>query len=267
MSDPSDANINAPVFEKLDPVFSRRNASNCCGYLLPHIKPDSHILDVGCGTGFLTLSLARLVPQGRIIGIDIHEPALVQARHLAAQHNITNVEFRHCDAQDLTTFADGAFDVAHAHMAMMHLPRPVDALREMRRVVKPGSGLVAIRDLAAVALVAAAPAMQRAYTLFQQMAREAGAEPEGGRFSHVWAHEAGFAWEKMEMSSAGWEFSGPEGRRVFAESVKLSLRGLAIKLGRATASEMDEVAREWEEWERKDDARFMGLDGQVLCWK
>ena len=54
-------------------VFNRRTAEACATHLLPYIKPHFRILDVGCGPGSIALDLARLVPEGHVVGVDISE--------------------------------------------------------------------------------------------------------------------------------------------------------------------------------------------------
>src|SRR5215510_4273080 len=98
-----------------------RTAENSAGYLLPRLAPDARVLDVGCGPGTITADLAALVPGGYVTGID-------------AAGDVYRLDF-----------ADGTFDVVHAHQVLQHLTDPVAALREMRRVCRPG-GLVAARD-------------------------------------------------------------------------------------------------------------------------
>ena len=67
-----------------------------------------------------------------------------QAAALAAERGVQNVEFVAGNIYDLD-FEDETFDVVHAHQVLQHLTDPVAALREMRRVAKPG-GIVAVRD-------------------------------------------------------------------------------------------------------------------------
>jgi hypothetical protein len=69
------------------------------------------------------------------------------------------------------------------------------------------------------------------------------------------------------MSCGAWEFSGPAGRRVWVEGAKASMRTVAVGGGYATDAEIDEIAAAWEEWGKHEGARFMGLDGQILCFK
>ncbi|RHZ62442.1 class I SAM-dependent methyltransferase [Aspergillus thermomutatus] len=121
-----------------------RTAANSAAYLLPHLRPDMRILDVGCGPGTITVDLARLVPNGHITGLERAPEVLPQARALAASHSLTNIDFVAGDANALP-FADGTFDLVLCHQVLQHVRDPVHILREMRRVAKVG-GLVAARE-------------------------------------------------------------------------------------------------------------------------
>ncbi len=119
-----------------------RTAENSAAYLLPHLAPDAKVLDVGCGPGTITMGLADRVPQGHVTGIDAAPEIIEQARE--AGRRPANLDFATGDVYALD-YPDDAFDVVHAHQVLQHLGDPVRALREMRRVTKPG-GLVAVRD-------------------------------------------------------------------------------------------------------------------------
>src|SRR5256886_2636110 len=121
-----------------------RTAENSAGYLLPRLAPDARVLDVGCGPGTITADLAARVPGGDVTGIDAAADVLAQARQEAERRGLDNVRFDTGDVYHLD-FADGTFDVVHAHQVLQHLTDPGAALREMRRGCRPG-GLVAARD-------------------------------------------------------------------------------------------------------------------------
>ena len=101
------------------------------------LPEDGAILDVGCGTGSLTLSLAER-RRGRVGGIDIAAPYIAFARDRPAAER---ADFAVGDACNLP-YADRHFAASLAQLALNFVPDPVLAVREMRRVVRPG-GVVA----------------------------------------------------------------------------------------------------------------------------
>ena len=121
-----------------------RTAENSAAYLLPHVQPNARLLDVGCGPGTITVDLARLAPDGIVVGIDRSEGVLAEARAAAAAAGVTNLEIAVGDVYSLG-YGDDSFDVVHAHQVLQHLSDPVAALREMGRVCRP-DGVVAVRD-------------------------------------------------------------------------------------------------------------------------
>lgn len=108
---------------------------------LSHLDQTSKILDCGVGTGAFSLALLESVGQPvHISGVDISYPMLIQA-----QQNLKN----RCASLDLRCgnigrlpFADETFDaVIFAHV-LEHMAEPVETLREMNRVLKPGAPLI-----------------------------------------------------------------------------------------------------------------------------
>ncbi len=97
------------------------------------------ILDVGCGTGSQTIALADAVPHAEVIGVDGDPDALARARARGAGRAITWVE---AFAQELP-LDDDAVDCVTASLLLHHLSPPtrLAALREMRRVLRPGGRL------------------------------------------------------------------------------------------------------------------------------
>ncbi|KAM0449155.1 hypothetical protein ACHAO4_007817 [Trichoderma viride] len=131
----------------------RRKAESDAAFLLPHIKPTDHILDVGCGPGTITTSFLKYASEGTIVGIDISQDVLQMAKTLAAEANIPtqgpgSVTFEDGNVVDGLAYPDNTFDVVFASQVIGHMPAPdtpLKALTEMRRVLKPG-GILATRD-------------------------------------------------------------------------------------------------------------------------
>jgi 2-polyprenyl-3-methyl-5-hydroxy-6-metoxy-1,4-benzoquinol methylase len=96
------------------------------------------VLEVGCGSGNMACWVAEQVGgTGSVIGIDNSAWQIDQARKQAAARGLENVEFQVADAYS-PRLADGSFDLAFCRLVLMHLTHPVDALRAMRSLVKPG---------------------------------------------------------------------------------------------------------------------------------
>jgi ubiquinone/menaquinone biosynthesis C-methylase UbiE len=88
--------------------------------------------------------VAALVAPGEVVGVD-REPGQVDlARRRAGERGLVNARFAAGSLYALP-FPDAAFDAAYAHTVLQHVREPLRALREIRRVLKPG-GLLGLRD-------------------------------------------------------------------------------------------------------------------------
>jgi SAM-dependent methyltransferase len=243
-----------------------RTAENSVGYLLPHLKPDMSILDVGCGPGTITASLAGYLPRGHVTGVDAVPEIVEQARDLTRDHG--NLEFTTGDVYALD-YPDDTFSVVHAHQVLQHLGDPVRALREMRRVTKPG-GLVAARDADYGAMVwyPGLPVLDGWLALYRKVARANGGEPDAGRRMHAWAREAGLG--DITVSTSTWTYATPEERTWWGglwadRTVKSSYAANATGGGHATHEELERIADGWRAWAADPDGWFAVIHGEILC--
>lgn len=93
------------------------------------------VLDVGTGTGHTAFAFARKAAE--VTAIDVTPEMIAAAREAAAEGGIANVRFDVGDAASLP-YGDGAFDLVVCRHAAHHFPEPERALREVRRVLRPG---------------------------------------------------------------------------------------------------------------------------------
>ncbi|HEY3478408.1 MAG TPA: class I SAM-dependent methyltransferase [Streptomyces sp.] len=105
------------------------------------ITADDHVLDVGCGTGHVTLLAARQAGRGHVVGVDLSVPMLERARADAVAQDITNVRFEQGDAQ-VHPFPDAGFDVVISRGGVMFFEDAVAAFTNIRRGLRPGGRLV-----------------------------------------------------------------------------------------------------------------------------
>jgi ubiquinone/menaquinone biosynthesis C-methylase UbiE len=101
------------------------------------------VLEVAPGPGYLAIEMARLA-RLRVTGLDISRTMVEIARENAAAAGVS-VDFHHGDATEMP-FAEGSFDLIVCQAAFKNLKRPVSALNEIHRVLRPG-GRAVIQDL------------------------------------------------------------------------------------------------------------------------
>lgn len=102
------------------------------------VAPGQNVLDVACGTGIVTRTIADLLGgDGEVVGLDLNDSMLTVARRVRP-----DIEWRQGDVGDIP-FPDGQFDVVTCQMALMFFPDRIRALSEMARVAKAG-GTVAV---------------------------------------------------------------------------------------------------------------------------
>jgi protein-L-isoaspartate O-methyltransferase len=105
--------------------------------------PGSLVLEAGCGVGAQTKIIAAKNPDSRFLSIDISEESLKTAKDTIVSLGIHNVEFKQSDIYNLP-FKDETFDSVIVCFVLEHLHKPVQALMELKRVLKKGGTMIAI---------------------------------------------------------------------------------------------------------------------------
>jgi ubiquinone/menaquinone biosynthesis C-methylase UbiE len=111
------------------------------GLVLGHLPPipmGARILEIGCGRGGFSIRLANL-GEYEVVGADFSEAAITHAR--ARARGRKNLLFELQDIQNLT-YDSASFDLVISCETIEHVPRPLDALHELARVLAPGGRLL-----------------------------------------------------------------------------------------------------------------------------
>ena len=228
--------------------------------LKSRLAPGMKILDVGCGTGFLSVQLAQAVWPGAVYGIDIEQQEIDRAQSIASGFERCNVEFQVADALALP-FEDDYFDLVYCSGLFLYMPDTTTALSEAKRVLRPG-GAIYCRDVMAESsfIHPDLGSMRRAWEMFEDLLAADDGHPDVARDMKLHLLKAGFA--DIEVSASiemyqtpeeteffygltrGWFLSGP------AESAK--------EYGAATDRLLRTIQSELEEW-RNHPAALAGL--------
>lgn len=109
------------------------------------VGPGMRVLDVGCGTGDVSLLALRLVgPTGEVVGVDREAQMIEAARKRAGDLGLANVRFVRSDFRELGA-AEGVFDAVVGRLVLMYQADAADAVRRLRSAVRPG-GLMAFQE-------------------------------------------------------------------------------------------------------------------------
>jgi SAM-dependent methyltransferase len=247
---------------------SWRTVANSAAYLLPKLEAGLTLLDVGCGPGTITVDLARRLAPGRVVGIDASADVIEQAAGLAVDEGAHNAVFQVGDLYSLD-FPDDSFDIVHAHQVLQHVANPVAAMREIRRVLKPG-GLFAARDVdyGGVSWYPLLPGLATWMTVYRDVHYWNGGDPDAGRALRAWAHLAGFS--DVVSSASIWCFASDSEREWWGESwavraTESNFAAHAIEAGVAGLADLHAIAEAWRSWAKNPDGWFGMPHGEILA--
>lgn len=245
----------------------RRTAEDCCAYLLPSLRGDEELLDVGCGPGTITVGLARHLPRGRVTAVDPAPEAVAETRRHVAESGLTSVEVLQADVHTVTL--DRRVDVAHAHQVLQHVTDPAATLRAMAALVRPG-GTIAVRDADydAMSWWPRLPVLDEWRALYRATAHALGAEPDAARMLPGWARAAGLT--EVRPSLGTWLFATPADRESWSDmwvrrTTESSFATHALRLGLADASDLARIAEGWRVWGAHPDGWLAIVHGQLLA--
>jgi ubiquinone/menaquinone biosynthesis C-methylase UbiE len=155
--------------------------------------PDgSSVLEAGCGVGAQTVTLASNSPKAVITSIDVSAASVAEARETVRAAGIANVTLQQADIFDLP-FPPAAFDHVFVCFVLEHLAQPVEALRALQQVLKPGGSMTVIEgDHGSALFYPQSDYANRAIRCLVELQARAGGNALIGRSLHPLLTESGF---------------------------------------------------------------------------
>ncbi|HMG21965.1 MAG TPA: methyltransferase domain-containing protein [Kofleriaceae bacterium] len=207
------------------------------------LRDGQDILELGSGPGFVTRRLLDELPAARITGLEIDPLLIARAGEHVAGPGAERATFVEGDVMH-PPLAEGRFDLAFARYLFMHIPDPVGAARQIKRLLKPGGRLIVSElDAGFTGLrIPDLPEYDPWAKHWEQALRMRGSDPHMGRRLPRVLAEAGFTDIKLEPYLVSSDEVGslePFYKYLFDAEV---LGAPLVKLGLATAAEIEAFA-------------------------
>jgi len=247
--------------------LSVRTASRHAGFFVDYLSENMRLLDCGCGQGALTTSLAEIVAPGEVVGVDLEASQIEAARLWAQEQKRDNVSFQIGSIYELP-FPESSFDAVYANTVLEHLDDPHRAMREMRRVLRPG-GIVGICDPDYGTLIQepSTPLALELRGLLLKFAEESGS-PYYAR--HLRGHllEAGFVRPVSFVQAFGTHTT--EDNQFAIENVQIptleALRDRIVERGLADDAKLDAMVADAKAWSRRPDGFYALMHCAAVAW-
>lgn len=206
------------------------------------------VLEAGCGVGAQTVTLAARSPRARFVSIDVSAESLAAAGRRLEAAGLRNVELRQADIFALP-FGPASFDHVFVCFVLEHLDRPVDALRLLGGLLRPGGTITVIEgDHGSAYFHPDSAAAHEAIQCQVALQRAAGGDSQIGRRLYPLMSEAGFGAVRVSPRMVYVDSSRPElvegfTRRTFTAMIE-GVREPAIAAGLIATERFDAGVRD-----------------------
>lgn len=207
----------------------------------------STVLEAGCGVGAQTVTLARNSPGARITSVDLSAVSLKEAKAKVVAAGLGNVQFRQADIFALP-FDPASFDHVFVCFVLEHLARPVEALRVLKTLLKPGGSITVIEgDHGSAYFHPDSAAAREVIGCQVELQRRAGGNAMIGRQVYPLLIESGYGAVRVSPRMVYVDSSRPHlvdgfTRKTFTAMVE-GVRGAAIASGIVEPARFDEGVR------------------------
>lgn len=250
--------------------LQQRTAAKEASFLLPHLSAGMRLLDCGCGPGSITVGFAETVAPGQVVGVDIEPSEYKAAWSQAAKRPNINLHFAVADVYNLP-FGENLFDAAFLHNVLSHLQRPLEVLRGIYQLLRPG-GVIGIShpDFSGQLISPSDPLLERDHELYWRLVEYNGGNPAIGKHQRGLLHDAGFvrveAVAKYSTVGAqdGVRMRAMHGGRLFGKS---AIAQQMIDLGWTDRAELEQIIAAWRKWSEHPGAFMANATVTAVGWK
>lgn len=260
-------------------THAARTVHSDAAFLLPYLKPTDKILDVGCGPGTITYGFAEYVPDGSVTAVDF-APVIVEQAKAYALSKIHEddgklrgkIDFVVGNVLEKLPFEDETFDVIFSSQVLTHIgSRCSQALKEMRRVLKPG-GILSSRDICHMLYE---PLQSETGVPFSEgICKAAGLDGWTGPKMAALYRGVGFDVDGGKVKAGGGSnvVFGRDATRAHAGSFAARLnKGETFRANWEKAGiseeEMDSLQKKLLQWGETEDAWLGLLQSEIVAWK
>src|SRR5262249_3027109 len=148
---------------------------------------ECRFVEFGCGLGYVTRWAAAM--GAHAVGIDVNEDQVKASQELATNAGLTTARFRTGSIYEPGIGA-ATLDISYCRWLMVHLNRPVEAMRAIYEALKPGGVMVCEEaDVSAVYAEPRSAAYEEIRDIALKAGQDRGVDYSGGRRAHLWAKE------------------------------------------------------------------------------
>ncbi len=208
----------------------------------------SKVLEAGCGVGAQTITIAKNSPESRITSIDISEASVTEAKKRVESEGFSNVCFQQGDIFNLS-FNQKSFDHVFVCFVLEHLSKPVEALTNLRRFIKPGGTITVIEgDHGSTYFHPDSIHARRAIQCQIDLQKQSGGNANIGRELFPLIHSAGFDFVRVSPRMVYVDASRPElvegfTKKTFTAMIE-GIREAAIEAKMIEPTEIDRGIRD-----------------------
>lgn len=204
------------------------------------LRPGDSAIDLGCGPrGIIELLHDRVLPSGRVLGLDSDPSHVAMAAKLCARRGLDDIEIVQADAR-CTGLPAGSFDLVHARALLANVPDPAQVLAEMVRLARPGGWVASLEpDAEHSVYYPYDNVFDRLRELFMVAFIRNGADPLIGRRLGQLYRQVGL--EDVGLEARASVYPTGHSRRTIAADLLRAMRPQLLALGAADEAELDSL--------------------------